>query len=327
VENIAITTANNTPNANPNRGSTQFVCETPERLVDAVARLFESRATALMLIERGGAWIERERVRLPEAMLLPGMRVSVHTPPDHATPCVLTQEHIIYQDRWLIAINKPAGTYVDATPWDADNHLRQALITLWQSLHGETIILHPAHRLDRDTTGVLLFTRHPHANPAIQRIFVTHQAHKRYLCHVHGVPDWQTHTIKTGHGRTENGRFRAYPHTTIGQKLLNGDVVKEMMTTFHVIDVNPDHTALLLAIPQTGRTHQIRLHATALNLPIVGDASHGRPNDVPPHHLHAWQLTLPHPIHEEELKLSAPLPHWAPNHLALASASATMNDE
>jgi len=305
----------------------QFVCETPERLIDAVARLFESRATALMLIERGGAWIERERVRLPEAMLLPGMRVSVHTPPDHATPCVLTQEHIIYQDRWLIAINKPAGTYVDATPWDADNHLRQALITLWQSLHGETIILHPAHRLDRDTTGVLLFTRHPHANPAIQRIFVTHQAHKRYLCHVHGAPDWQTHTIKTGHGRTENGRFRAYPHTTIGQKLLNGDVVKEMMTTFHVLDINPDHTALLLAIPQTGRTHQIRLHATALNLPIVGDASHGRSNDLPPHHLHAWQLTLPHPIHEEELKLSAPLPHWVPNHLALVSASATMNDE
>lgn len=327
MENTAITTANNTPNDSPNRGSIQFVCQTPERLIDAVARLLESRATALALINRGGAWIARERVRVPEAMLLPGMHVSIHTPPDHATPCVLQPEHIIYQDRWLIAINKPTGTYVDATPWDADNHLRQALITLWQSQYNETITLHPAHRLDRDTTGVLLFTRHAHANPAIQRIFVTHQAHKRYICHVHGVPEWQEQTITTGHGRTENGRFRAYPSENIGQKLLNGDVVKEMMTTFRVIAHRPDNTSWLMAIPHTGRTHQIRLHATALGLPIIGDASHGRPNDTPPHRLHAWQLTLPHPIHQESLTLAAPLPAWAPSHLELASVSATMNGE
>lgn len=327
MENTAITTANNTPNANPNRGSFQFICDTPERLIDAVARLFESRATALVLIARGGAWIERERVREPEAMLLPGMRVSVHTPPDHASPCVLTPEHIIYHDRWLIAINKPTGTYVDATPWDADNHLRQALTTLWKSHYGEMLTLHPAHRLDRDTTGVLLFTRHAHANPAIQRIFVTHQAHKQYLCHVHGIPEWQEHTIKTGHGRTENGRFRVYPQERIGQKLLNGDAVKEMTTSFRVLRHGPDATTWLLALPQTGRTHQIRLHATALGFPIVGDASHGRPDDVPPHRLHAWELTLPHPIHDEPLRLVAPLPLWAPNDLALQSASATMNDE
>lgn len=327
MENTAITTASNTTNANPNRGSFQFTCETPERLIDAVARLFDSRATALVLIERGGAWIERERVRAPDAMLLPGMRVSIHTPPDHATPCALTPAHIIYHDRWLIAINKPAGTYVDATPWDADNHLRQALTTLWQSQYGETLTLHPAHRLDRDTTGVLLFTRHAHANPAIQRIFVHHQAHKRYLCHVHGTPDWQTKTIITGHGRTENGRFRIYQAENIGQKLLNGDVVKEMVTSFRVISHGPNSTTWLLAIPKTGRTHQIRLHATALGLPIVGDASHGRTDDTPPHRLHAWQLTLPHPIHEEQLTLAAPLPVWAPADLALDSASDTMNDE
>lgn len=327
MENIAITTANNTPNANPKNGVIQFTCANPERLLDAVTRHVDGRVAAQALVDRGGAWIGRERVRHPDAMLLPGMTVAIHTPPAHANPCILEPHHIIYHDRWLIAINKPAGTYVDATPWDADTHLRNALITLWQQQYGEQLTLHPAHRLDRDTTGVLLFSRHPHANPALQRIFVGHKAHKRYICHVHGRPDWQTHTITTGHGRTENGRFRAYPSERIGQKLLNGDVIKDMQTTFHTIAYGPDDTTFLLAIPQTGRTHQIRLHATALGHPIVGDRSHGRDDDEPPHRLHALSLTLPHPIHEESLTITAPLPDWAPHHLELMRASATMNVE
>lgn len=327
MENTAITTANNTPNASPNRGFIQYTCDSPERLLDAVARHLDGRATALALIERGGAWIGKERVRMADAMLLPGMQVTIHTPPTHATPCHLTTNHIIYHDRWLIAINKPVGSYVDATPWDAENHLRNALIHLWHQEYTEELTLHPAHRLDRDTSGVLLFSRHPHANPALQRIFVGHLAKKRYLCHVHGHPDWHKQTISTGHGRTENGRFRIYTHAQIGQKLLNGDIVKEMTTTFHVIAQFDDNSSLLLAIPQTGRTHQIRLHATALGLPIIGDQSHGRSADHPPHRLHAWQLSFPHPIHEELLQITAPLPDWVPQHLALESASATMNDE
>ncbi|MBM4414256.1 MAG: hypothetical protein FJ040_12535, partial [Chloroflexi bacterium] len=117
MENTAITTTNNTPNANPNRGFTQFTCDSPERLLDAVARHLDGRATAFALIERGGAWIGKERVRTADAMLLPGMQVTIHTPPTHATQCHLTTHHIIYHDRWLIAVNKPVGSYVDATPW------------------------------------------------------------------------------------------------------------------------------------------------------------------------------------------------------------------
>jgi 23S rRNA pseudouridine1911/1915/1917 synthase len=250
-------------------------------------------------------------------MLLAGMHVQLHTIPAHAHPCQLDEAAIIYRDKWLIAINKPVGTYVDATPWDADNHLRTALATILAQ-HDYHPPLHPAHRLDRDTTGVLLFTHHPHANANLQKMFVQQRAQKYYLCHVRGQPAWDTYSCVSGHGRSDRGRFRVYDVTQVGQQLPNGDSVKYMHTTFQVLARYPDDTSILLAIPHTGRTHQIRLHAVACGLPLMGDRSYGDPVDtVPAHRLHAWQLHIPHPIHDSPMRLCAPLPDWIPADLAL----------
>jgi 23S rRNA pseudouridine1911/1915/1917 synthase len=289
----------------------------------ATQALNNNRDAAEALIARGGAWINRERVRVATAMVLPGMMVTIHTLPSYAHPCQLTSAAIIYQDRWLLAINKPVGSYVDATPWDGDNHLRTELARLLAE-SDQHPPLHPAHRLDRDTTGVLLFTQHPHANAALQKIFVNHLAQKYYLCHVYGHPDWDTCDTDTGHGRSERGRFRIYPRDTVGDALPNGDTIKQMRTTFHVIQRLVDGTSIIKAIPHTGRTHQIRLHIAELGHAIVGDRSYGSATEaVQPHRLHAWQLTFPHPIHDTPITIIAPLPAWLPDDLAQTLATTT----
>ncbi len=312
----------------PHNGPYRLIATHYESLLDTAARTLGDRAAAQSLIARGGAWINHERIQVAEAMLLPGMHVQLHTIPAHAQTCHLPADAIIYHDKWLIAINKPVGTYVDATPWDANNHLRTALATLLAQ-HGATPPLHPAHRLDRDTTGVLLFTHHPHANASLQKLFVQHRTRKYYICHVHGVPDWQDYTCISGHGRSDRGRFRVYPHAQVGQKLPNGDTIKEMHTQFRVLAQYHDNTSMLLAIPHTGRTHQIRLHAHSCGIPIVGDRNYGHADDgVGAHRLHAWQLHFPHPIHESPIQIHAPLPAWVPAGLALPPLHDTIeNDE
>ena len=314
----------NTPHTN---GPLHTTCTEVISLVEACTNLLGRRHHAVTTILRGGAWVNRERVRSLDAMLLPTMQVVVHTPPDHARPCHLDEGAILYHDRWLLAIDKPAGTYVDATPWDADNQLRQTLADLWYRLHHQPLKLHPAHRLDRDTTGVLLFSHHAHANPAIQKLFVTHAVHKTYICHVHGWVPWTEHTIHTGHGRSDRGRFRVYPYDDIGQRLPNGDNIKAMSTRFMGVHHQSDGTSIMLAQPISGRTHQIRLHASELGHPLVGDKTYGHSDDSPPHHLHAWRLQLPHPIHHTPLLIQAPLPPWCPPDLAERWASDTIHND
>jgi 23S rRNA pseudouridine1911/1915/1917 synthase len=294
-------------------------------LHDTVAALLPVGSDATAVIHRGGAWINHARVRVATAMVLPGMQIAVHTPPAHALPCVLPADAVLWTDKWLIAINKPAGTYVDATPWDAENHLRTALTDHWYARTGELLQLHPAHRLDRDTTGVLLFTRHSHANAPLQKVFVEQRAHKTYVCLVTGWPTWDETTLVSGHGRSDRGRFRVYPEADIGTALPGGNTVKRMETRFRVITRRADGSSLLLAWPQTGRTHQIRLHAHALGLPIVGDTTYSTGVlGVDTQHLHAWQLALPHPIHAEPLALTAPPPAWCAADLAGIDPSGTI---
>ena len=310
------------------KGPRTFAALYAETLEHAIERVIEPHEVARDIITRGGAWINHARVRITTAGVLPGMFIAVHTPPAHAHSHILPDDAVIYVDRWLIALNKPAGTYVDATPWDAENHLRNALLNHWYARNGELLHLHPAHRLDRDTTGVLLFSRHSHANSALQRVFVQQRAKKTYVCHVAGWPDWDEILMQTGHGRSDRGRFRVYSIDEVGNALPGGNVVKSMETFYRVVERHPDGTTTMLAWPRTGRTHQIRLHANALGHPLVGDASYGSGQlGIDAHHLHAWRLSLPHPIHEEPLLLTAPLPDWCSVDLAALSASATILTE
>jgi 23S rRNA pseudouridine1911/1915/1917 synthase len=285
-------------------------------LRDIVIATLVGELDADLLVARGGLWVDGARMRDPHALAYTGAQVAIHRPLAGVYPTVeLSLTDILYEDADLLAYNKPPGVYVDATPWDAEGNLHAALLQLLARRDGAPRKLHLAHRLDRDTTGVLLVTKNPAINPAIQRAFLAGVVHKEYVCLCAGVPPDDEFEVLTGHGRSAHGLFRVYPAEEIGRVLLNGSRVKSMHTRFRV-ERRLAGVALVRAFPLTGRTHQIRLHLAHLGYPIVGDTRYCGPDvwngaPVPFHRLHAARLTLPHPGTGDPLTLAAPLPAWA----------------
>ena len=283
-----------------------------------VAEALAGELDAEKLIARGGLWVDGARVRDPDAAARAGAEVAIMRPLSGTYPDVaVTAEQIIYEDEDLLALDKPRGVYVDSTPWDAEGNLHAALDRFLAARGGVLPRTHLAHRLDRDTTGVLLVTKNPAVNPAIQRGFVRGTIHKEYLGLCAGAPAADAFEITTGHGRTAHGLFRVYPAEQIDQLLLNGSRVKAMRTRFAVERrFSGGSAALLRAYPLTGRTHQIRLHLAHLGHPLLGDAKYGGPADWGGHHLthhllHAERLELRHPRSGHPLELYAPAPEWA----------------
>jgi 23S rRNA pseudouridine1911/1915/1917 synthase len=299
-------------------------------LLDVVAAALAGELDPHRLLARGGLWVDGTRVRDLDAVAQAGSQVAIMRPLSGVyADVVVSAEWILFEDDDLLALNKPPGVYVDSTPWDAEGNLHAALNRFLAARDGAEPRTHLAHRLDRDTTGVLLVTKNPAVNPAIQRGFVRARIHKEYLALCAGVPPERAFNAVTGHGRTAHGRFRVYPAEQIGQVLLNGSRVKEMRTHFEIERAIAPHPSfsygeegkeeiatLVRAFPATGRTHQIRLHLAHLGHPLLGDTKYGGPatwrgQALTFHLLHAERLELRHPRTNEPLELVAPAPAWA----------------
>ena len=136
--------------------------------------------------------------------------------------------------------------------------------------------VHLAHRLDRDTSGVLLLSTDPAANPGLQRAFTEGLVRKQYLCACVGEPPEDEFSVTTGHGRARQGLWHVYPAEEIGRELPGGARVKSMVTRF-AVERRLGGAALVRAFPITGRTHQIRLHMAHLGHPLLGDTRYGGP--------------------------------------------------
>jgi 23S rRNA pseudouridine1911/1915/1917 synthase len=242
--------------------------------------------------------------------------VVIHRPPDgRAQRVEVDAGWIIYEDSDLIALNKQAGCYVEMTPWDVANHVRGSLLRFLAERDGSTPPLHLAHRLDRDTSGVLLLGKTPAANAGLYKSFIKGQAHKQYIALCAGEPAFDQLDIATGHGRGKHGFFRIYPLDQVGEPLPGDNLVKRMETRIQVLE-RMQGAARVQAEPLTGRTHQIRLHMAHLGHPLIGDQKYGGPpgwGDLYPdgHLLHALRLVIPHPRTHYQLVLEAPTPEWA----------------
>ncbi|HEX6291437.1 MAG TPA: RluA family pseudouridine synthase [Herpetosiphonaceae bacterium] len=266
------------------------------------------------LIERGAVWIDRHRVQQPDLLVERGTQLVIHFPPGGVYDTLtITPEDIVWEDRWLLAINKRPGWHANYTPWDVYGTLPYALAAFVSARDEQSVPLHLAHQLDRDTSGVLLVSKDPAINPALQQLFLTGGMHKTYLALATGRIDAQTFEASTGHGRGKSGLFRVYPLADVGLKLPYGSQrVRLMHTRFEVI-ARADAATLVRALPITGRTHQIRLHLAHLGYPIVGDTRYGGATTIEdlaiPHHLlHAAQLGFCHPVTRAPIELRAPLP-------------------
>lgn len=276
-----------------------------------VVALLGAEAAAPVLAH-GGVWLNRRRVGDVDQPLVVGSELIIHRPPDGCYRQVtIDAADICYEDKWLLALNKQPGWYTTPTPWDAHNHIRGALNTWLQQRDGAAAPpLHLTHQLDRDTSGVLLCTKNRELNSPMQILFESGAIVKVYLCLCTGEPLQDAFELQSGHGRGYGGRWRLYTLDEVGAQLPNGKRIKFAHTSF-TVEQRLGGATLLRAVLHTGRTHQIRLHLSALGYPLLGDAKYGgathfRGRVLPFHLLHAACMELQHPVTEQPLTITAP---------------------
>jgi 23S rRNA pseudouridine1911/1915/1917 synthase len=214
---------------------------------------------------------------------------------------------VLYEDGDCLVINKPAGLVVHPAPGHASGTLVNALLYHCRDLGGVGGVERPGivHRLDKDTSGLMVVAKNDAAMAGFVRLFQTGGITKEYLTLVHGVPPKPSGTVSTLIGRhpaqrkkmavvARNGK-QAVTHYTVEQRL--GDIT------------------LVRCRIETGRTHQIRVHMQSLGCPVVGDTVYGRtaadnrlPRKAKRQMLHATHLAFAHPVTGAAMDFIAPLP-------------------
>lgn len=259
-------------------------------------------------------WVRTGRVAVAGVVVTrPGMRLDggellqIDVPP--AAPSRLEAEaiplDILYEDRDLIVINKPAGMVVHPAPGHASQTLVNAVLAHAPDLAplGGEIRPGIVHRLDRDTSGLIVVAKNEPALRSLQEQFARRTVHKAYVALVEGRPPAREGRIEAPIGRDVRHRQRmAVVSETRG---------RAAVTRYRVLESFARHSLLELN-PETGRTHQIRVHLSWLECPIVGDRVYGRRTpslDVPRQMLHAARLSFRLPGTEDATRdFEAPLP-------------------
>lgn len=201
-------------------------------------------------------------------------------------------ERVLYEDTDVLAYNKPAGLSSES----------EALLCMVRSHCPNAHLL---HRLDRDTTGVLMFTKNPQMHEAMVNAFRQQKVEKSYLALVDGVPSKRA-------GIVDNylGKKHSYQGQAIWGKV-NPNQGLHAITEWQLAHAGKD-VALIKCFPKTGRTHQLRVHLSEMQHPILGDYQYGRQfrSSFRPHRylLHAWQIEFDHPLKDTQLKIEAPIP-------------------
>jgi 23S rRNA pseudouridine1911/1915/1917 synthase len=212
---------------------------------------------------------------------------------------------ILYEDRCALAIDKPAGWMLAPTDWDKTgrNLPRELMLSIhagehWARARNLRYLRH-VHRLDAETSGVLLLAKSPGALRALSLLFETREVKKKYLALVHGAPKVKDWTCRSS---------LAPEPGTVGRMRVDNVNGKPAETQFLVLEIRPPG-ALVEAVPVTGRTHQIRVHLAAGGHPVVGDAIYGRKKiseKEEPLALRAVELCYIDPFQKRQVRIIAP---------------------
>jgi 23S rRNA pseudouridine1911/1915/1917 synthase len=259
-----------------------------------------SRAAAERLLEAGSVLVDGEP-RAKSHKLVGGEEITIEppAPPAAEAPVALPELTIAYEDEHLFVVDKVAGVVVHPAPGHARGTLAQALAKAGAA-GGEEDRPGIVHRLDRDTSGLLVVARSPEAYDRLQQLMKRRALTREYMALVVGRPRSRSGTIDAAVGRDRHDRLR---HS------LDTDTPRAAVTHFELEELLPRH-ALLRVRLETGRTHQIRVHLAAIDLPVSGDPTYGVAGDLglERQFLHAARLAFEHPLTGEPVDVSSPLP-------------------
>ncbi|MCX5796493.1 MAG: RluA family pseudouridine synthase [Elusimicrobia bacterium] len=269
-----------------------------------------SRSQVQRLIDAGRVFLRGKTVK-PATRVASGETVFIRYPRHEELPCLHEELPVLYEDEVLLAVDKPAPLLCHPTDKIQNNTVTSVLKKQFPGLR-----LHLAHRLDRETSGVLLLAKDPGTTRRLAAHFISRQVKKEYLALVAGEVSWRRQTVDAPLGK-EGLEIKVRQAVGAGA---------EARTEFELLACGAG-LSLVLARPLTGRLHQIRVHLAHLGHPVLGDKLYTGKGELymkavrkslteadlaklgaPRQMLHAQRLRLPHPETGRELSVTAPLP-------------------
>ncbi len=264
-----------------------------------------SRSYIQKLISEGGVNVDGFPIYKKAELLNLGAEVEVTIPPARETSLIGEDIplDIIFENDDLIVINKPAGMVVHPSLGHASGSLVQAVLGYAPEIEGVGGIKRPGlvHRLDQNTSGVIMLAKNDRAHQFLQDQFQARSVDKQYLALVDGRPPTPQGRVEVAIGRDSKHRQRMAP-------VLEHDG-KEAISEYFTQEVFPEHTLIKVSI-LTGRTHQIRVHMAFLGCPVVGDTVYGRIKTsikIQRQFLHAFRLSILIPGEKTKKAFEAPL--------------------
>lgn len=283
------------------------------RLDRFLARPLGSRAQAQSLIDAGLVTVDG-RIEPKRHLVRAGavIEVAEREGPAPMDDVPAATFEIAYEDDHLLVVDKPAGVVVHPARGNRAGTLAQALASV--AAGGEEgwragIV----HRLDRDTSGLLVVAKDPAIHRALKGLLQARLLEREYLALVEGRTDARTGTIEAAIGRSRRDRVLMSIDSTTTREARTHFLVERLF----------ERATLMRVKLETGRTHQIRVHMQAIGHPVCGDVNYGghRLYGLERQFLHAARLRFPHPVTGEEVDVSSPLPEDLVRALRLATAS------
>jgi 23S rRNA pseudouridine1911/1915/1917 synthase len=281
-------------------------------LAAAVPTLSRERLKAL--IRSGAVEADKGPVRDPSAKVKGDERLTVAVPeprPAHNEPQDIPL-NIVFEDEHLLVVDKPAGLVVHPAAGNFDGTLVNALLHHCAGkLSGIGGVARPGivHRIDKDTSGLLVVAKTDVAHEGLARQFAAHSIDRRYLAIVNGIPKTREGKVDAPLARSAANRKKI--------AIVEGDRGKRAVTHWRRVEALRD-AALIECRLETGRTHQVRVHMASIGHPLVGDPVYGRSTkshgkllkDLAFHRqaLHAAELGFTHPVSKHRLSFSSPMP-------------------
>ena len=270
-----------------------------ERLDHFLAAPLGSRARAQRLIDSGAVLVDG--ARRPKRHLLAGGEAVVVDEPDQAPPAPVSDVSVAvrYEDEHLLVVDKPAGMVVHP----ARGHAQGTLAQLLAGRAGggpDAARAGIVHRLDRDTSGLLVVARSERSHRALRALMSARRIEREYLALVEGRPPARTGTIDAPIGRDRRVRTRMSTET---------DQPRAARTHFE-LERALSEVSLLRVRLETGRTHQVRVHLQAIGHPVAGDPEYGHAGllGLERQFLHAARLAFDHPVSHARVDVESPLP-------------------